>query len=104
MRRACARWSWPPILRRLRPASARRSALRHEVAVAGATRTGDVAADILRDGQRCLAAWVYGLPPWAAARLRLKLEGAEAAWTGDDAPAGVRALRLAAQTVLEGPA
>jgi hypothetical protein len=57
--------------------AAREAALRHaelapdDVTPAG-EQAGDLGADIAHDGRRCIAAWIDALPPWAAARMRLK--------------------------------
>lgn len=57
--------------------AARVAALRHvalapENAIAASGETGDLEADIVHDGRRCVAAWIDTLPRWAAARMRLK--------------------------------
>ena len=59
----------------------RQSALRHS-ALAPEDDGGlndDLAADIVRDGSGCMAAWIAALPDWASARMRLK-------WPDDTPP------------------
>ncbi len=62
---------------------AREAALRHTHFATGSQgESNDLHADILRDGMRCIAAWINALPDWAAGRMRLK-------WAGDHIPDAV---------------
>ncbi len=75
-------------------AKARETALRHADLAAGPQEASDdLHADILRDGMRCMTAWIGALPDWAAARMRLK-------WADDripdEAEARVRIVRTLA--------
>ena len=55
--------------------TARGAALRHADLAPnepGGEPSADLAAEIVRDGRRCVAAWIDTLPAWAAGRVRLK--------------------------------